>query len=72
MKVPGRKAKSYEQSVIRTMFFERAEIIKIDGKPYEISNNANIDHFNCKLFLCNMWQVQFERSNIEGLDANTW
>lgn len=39
------------------MFFERAEIIKIDGKPYEISNNSNIDHFNCKLKLCDVFNL---------------
>lgn len=46
---------AYEQSVLRTMFFERAEIIKIDGKDYPISNASNIDHFNCKQHLCGIW-----------------
>lgn len=48
-------ALAYEQRVIRTMFFERCETIKIDGKPYDISNNSNIDHFNCKLKLCEIF-----------------
>jgi hypothetical protein len=86
MKVPGRKAKcnsfsnacnrrffvAYEQSVLRTMFFERAEIIKIDGKDYPISNASNIDHFNCKQHLCGIWQVQFDPSKIESLNPDDY
>lgn len=40
MKVPGKKAKSYEQQYCRTMFFDKVEKITIDGKTYEITNNT--------------------------------
>jgi hypothetical protein len=63
---------AYEQSVLRTMFFERAEIIKIDGKDYPISNASNIDHFNCKQHLCGIWQVQFDPSKIESLNPDDY
>jgi hypothetical protein len=33
------------------MFWERGEIIRIDDQMYEISNAANVDHFNCKTHL---------------------
>jgi hypothetical protein len=46
------------------MFFERLDKVLIDGleyvvdgNKYVISNAANIDHFNCKLHLCSIWQV---------------
>jgi hypothetical protein len=54
------------------MFFERAEIIKIDGNSYPISNASNIDHFNCKQHLCSIWQVHFEASKIEGLNPDDY
>ena len=40
MKVPGRKARSYEQMYVRTMFFEPVDKFKVSGRTYEISNNA--------------------------------
>jgi len=40
MKVPGKKAKSYEQKYVRTMFFEKVEHKTIDGTKYEIPNAA--------------------------------
>lgn len=72
MKVPGRKAKAYEQRVMRTMFFERCESIKIDGKLYEVSNASNVDHFNCKQHMCQIWQLQFDPSNVEGLAVDSY
>jgi len=48
LKVPGRKAKSYEQMYIRTMFFEKCEKIKIDDFFFEIPNSCNVDMVNCK------------------------
>jgi hypothetical protein len=50
LKVPGRKAKAYEQTFVRTMFWEKKDPPKkiIDGKEYEFSTAANIDCFNCK------------------------
>ena len=40
MKVPGRKAKSYEQMYVRTMMFEKKEKVVIDGITYDISNKT--------------------------------
>jgi hypothetical protein len=40
LKVPGRKAKAYEQQYIRTMFFEKVEHITMDGVNYVLSNAA--------------------------------
>lgn len=48
LKVPGRKAKAYEQMYVRTMFFEKCESIMIDGSEYIISNSAMVDMWNCK------------------------
>lgn len=48
MKVPGRKAKSYEQCYFRTMFFDNLEKITIDGKTYDITNNTRVECNNCK------------------------
>jgi len=48
LKVPGRKAKLYEQMYVRTMFFEKCERLNIDGKVYDISNGAMVDMWNCK------------------------
>jgi hypothetical protein len=48
LKVPGRKAKLYEQMYVRTMFFEKCESLNIDGKVYDISNGAMVDMWNCK------------------------
>jgi len=40
LKVPGRKAKAYEQQFIRTMFFEKCEHFTIDGTMYNLTNAA--------------------------------
>ena len=32
----------------RTMFFNKCENIKIDGTLYDISNGAQVDMWNCK------------------------
>mmetsp|Transcript_46190 Transcript_46190/g.61151 ORF Transcript_46190/g.61151 Transcript_46190/m.61151 type:complete len:529 (+) Transcript_46190:35-1621(+) len=49
-KVPGRKSKSYDQNIFRTMVFKRVQddFIKIDGVTYEVVNSVNQDHFDCK------------------------
>ena len=50
MKV-SKKAKAYEQKFIRTMYFERLEKgneVFIDGNPYQISMQANVENFNCR------------------------
>lgn len=34
--------------MVRTMFFERGEFIKIHGVSYPITNQTNVDHYNCR------------------------
>ena len=64
LKVPGRKAKSYEQQYIRTMFLEKCEKITIDGKTYEISNPTQVEIWNCKGKLCEIFQ-RFDDGTME-------
>jgi hypothetical protein len=52
MKVPH-KAKKYEQTYFRTMFFPREEAIVIDGVKYEIPNHIRVDTWNSKLLIVN-------------------
>jgi len=33
---------------MRTMFFQKAEKVTIDGHTYEVSNGSNVDMSNCK------------------------
>lgn len=63
---------AYEQRIIRTMFFERCETIRIDGKLYEVSNASNVDHFNCKMALCGLWQVTFSSDAIADLSVDNY
>eukprot|EP00347_Sterkiella_histriomuscorum_P002631 403367399 len=48
LKVPGRKAKSFEQQYVRTMFLEKCEKKTIDGITYDITNNTQVEIWNCK------------------------
>ena len=48
LKVPGRKAKAYEQQYVRTMFFDKVETVTIDGNFHELSNAAKFETYNCK------------------------
>jgi len=48
LKVPGKKAKSYEQTYVRTMFFEKCSVFQIDGKTYNISMASEVQLWNCK------------------------
>ena len=48
IKVPGKKAKSYEHAFVRTMFFDKVETVTIDGNFHELSNNAKFETYNCK------------------------
>ena len=57
LKVPGRKAKAYEQMYVRTMFFEKCESLNIDGKVYDISNGAMVDMWNCKEAIVEIYNV---------------
>jgi hypothetical protein len=63
LKVPGKKAKSYEQQYVRTMFFENVEKMMIDGTEYEIPNSCKVDMVKCKeklfdisMFFDNQWE----------------
>lgn len=56
----------------RTMFWERGEAIRIDDQVHEISNFANVDHFNCKQALCGIWQVQFDPERVADLNMDDW
>lgn len=58
LKVPGMKVKSkigvlimilgYEQMYLRTMFLEKCEKKFIDGVTYEITNGTQVEMWNCK------------------------
>ena len=54
------------------MFWERGEAIRIDDQVHEISNFANVDHFNCKQALCMIWQVQISPEAFADLNSDTW
>lgn len=64
LKVPGRKARSYEQMYVRTMFFPHVDKIKIAGKNYDISNNAKQDMWNCRTCLVELYNF-FDPASIE-------
>lgn len=47
----GRGVLAYEQSILRSMFFEKKDEIKICGTTYPISNACQVDSYNCKMHL---------------------
>ena len=59
MKVPGRKAKSYEQMYVRTMIFDKipsdAPNYVIDGVKYDFTSSAAVDTFKYKGFLVEVY-----------------
>jgi hypothetical protein len=55
LKVPGRKAKEYNQKFVRTMFFEKTETVTFDGVTYEVSNAARFESYNAKGALCEIY-----------------
>jgi hypothetical protein len=55
LRVPGRKAKAYEQKYCRTMFFEKVEFISIDGTMYLISNPAQVEMWVCKTSIVDIY-----------------
>lgn len=69
LKVPGRKAKSYEQDYIRTMFMVKQEEIEIDGVKYEISNSANVENYNCRFAFVEFYNLLDE---INDMDASNF
>lgn len=48
-------------------------MIKIDDQAHEISNFANVDHFNCKSKIAvDIWADKFDPDKIEDLNAENW
>lgn len=54
------------------MFFERCETIRIDGKLYEVSNASNVDHFNCKLAMCQLWALTLSQDSVGDLSVDNY
>lgn len=48
LKVPGRKAKEYNQKYCRTMFFEKTETVTFDGVTYDVSNNGRLESYKSR------------------------
>lgn len=65
------KPKVYEQSVIRTMFFEKLRenqpTIKFDGQEYPVSNPSNVDIWNCRQHLAQEIWPKFDVNDIDDL-----
>ena len=66
LKVPGRKAKckdvilisiAYEQQYLRTMFFDKCEKKKINETTYEITNATQVEIWNCKQMIVDIYTV---------------
>lgn len=69
LKVPGRKAKSYDQEYIRTMFFLRAEEIQIDGVKYPITNSTNVENYTDRIQFLEFYNLLDE---INDMDENSF
>lgn len=55
------------------MFWLKAESVKIDGKTYDLSNAAQIDHFTCKMHLWqNIWTPLEDGGVFNDLDSNNY
>ena len=56
---------------MRTMFFTRlrdnVSFIKFDGKEYEVSAGANLDHTNCRQFITVELWPKFCMEDIDDL-----
>ena len=79
MKVPGRKAKAYEQQFVRTMIFDKIDAAApkyiIDGIVYELTSVAANDTFKYKSNLVEIFDfVDPERMEMECTLENftTW
>lgn len=48
---------AYEQQYIRTMFFDKCEKKSIDGVNYEITNGTQVEIWNCKQLINDIYQV---------------
>jgi len=54
MKVPGRKAKSYEQKYFRTIFFTKNQEKTIDGTTFVLTNDTKVHIWNSKQAIANI------------------
>jgi len=64
LKVPGRKAKEYNQKFVRTMFFEKTETVTFDGHTYEVSANARFETYNSKVALVDVFNM-LDKDNMD-------
>ena len=62
---------AYEQTIFRTMFFQRKEELDIDGKRYFVSNAALFDHFKCKELIIGIW-THINRDSTGALDVTNY
>ena len=62
----------YEQQYIRTMFFDKVEKKSIDGVTYEISNGTQVEIWNCKQQIFDIYTyVEPDMMNMQ-LNADTY
>lgn len=54
------------------MFFERCEVFKNNGKAYDVSEAANVSHFNCKMLLMIIWKDSLDHKKFESLQADSY
>lgn len=70
--MPG-KAKSYDQVVVRTMFYERLREnqleLTFDGIKYFVSASSNLDHWNCRMFMTTEMWPKIEAGDMPDLIA---
>jgi len=64
LKVPGRKAKEYNQKFVRTMFFEKSETVTFDGHTYEVSPNARFETYNSKAAMVDVF-IMLDPENMD-------
>ena len=70
LKVP-KKSKSYEQEMVRTMFFRKCEKIQIDYKTYDISNPTQVELWNCKSAMCDVF-AEIDMDKIEMIEPTNY
>ena len=61
---------------MRTMFFERLgdnqAFVTFNGVQYPVSAGANLDHWNCRLYLTATIWPKLDREQLEDLNAITY
>lgn len=75
MKVPGRKAKSYEQKYFRTIFFTKNQEKTIDGTTFTVTNDTKVHIWNSKQAIANI-EIHLDPEMFETTltpeSLNTW